>query len=85
MTKAVPRQKGLPRGVKVCKIHYKYAKNAHNFESKEGSPKRIFLIIHRYDYCNEYSSSIDGVHDVDTSSSGLLLKDSTSDPCKNVF
>ena len=25
---------------------------------KTGSPKRIFLIIDRYDYCNEYSKII---------------------------
>ena len=52
MTKAVPRQKGLPRGVKVCKIHYKYAKKSHTFGFKKGSLKRIFLIIYRYDYYN---------------------------------
>ena len=53
MTKAVPRQKGLPRGVKVCKSHYKYAKISHNFGFKKGFLKRIFLIIYRYDYYNE--------------------------------
>ena len=55
MTKAVPRQKGLPRGVKVCKIHYKYAKKSHTFGFKKGSLKRIFLIIYRYDYYNVYN------------------------------
>ena len=24
----------------------------------KGAPKRIFLIINRYDYCNEYSSKL---------------------------
>ena len=38
------------------KNQYKYAKNAHAFGFKNGSPKRIFLIIHRYECCNEYST-----------------------------
>ena len=57
------------------KNHYKYAKNAHNFGFKEGSPKRIFLIINRCDYCNEYSNSDDDDDDDD-----VILK--TSDTNK---
>ena len=37
----------------ICR---KYVKNTHIFGIKNGSPKRIFLIIYRYDYCNEYSN-----------------------------
>ena len=33
----------------------KCVKNSPIFGVKKGSPKRTFLIINRYDYCNEYS------------------------------
>ena len=46
------------RGVNRLKIGQNVSKIALFLVSKTGPPKRIFLIINRYDYCNEYSTNL---------------------------
>ena len=52
------------RGVNRPKICQNVSKKSLILVSKTEPPKRIFLIINRYDYCNEYSTRQRGIRAV---------------------